>query len=84
MDSSKILDGLLLPLADLFESQNSNRVVTYEASEAEEFEIVRECKANLIAEGSVTNFQGTGGLRFTPAGYSKYRDRVAALRALAS
>jgi hypothetical protein len=82
MIDNEILDSLLLSLADLFESQSNNRVVTFEHSTPEEFEPVRECKATLIAEASAVNFQGTGGLRFTPAGYAKYKDRVAALRAL--
>ena len=82
MADQKIRDGLLLSLADLFESQLSNRVVTLEHSTREEFEPVRESKATLIAEGSAINFQGTGGLRFTPAGYTKYKDHVAALRTL--
>jgi hypothetical protein len=82
MIDNEILDRLLLSLADLFESQVNNRVVTFEHSTPEEFEPVRESKATLIAEGSAVNFQGTGGLRFTPAGYTKYKDRIAALRAL--
>jgi hypothetical protein len=82
MTDNGILDGLLLSLADLFESQISNRVVTLEHSTPEEFEPVRECKATLVAEGSAINFQGTGGLRFTPAGYAKYKSRVDALRTL--
>ena len=73
---------MLLSLAGLFESQISNRVVTLEHSTPEEFEPVRECKAALIAEGSAINFQGTGGLRFTPVGYAKYKAYVAALRTL--
>jgi hypothetical protein len=84
MADNKILDDLLLPLADLFESQVSNRIVTLEPSTPEEFELVRECKAALLAEGSAINFRGTGGLRFTPAGYAKYKDRIAALRSLPS
>lgn len=82
MQDGEILDALLLSLADLFESQVSNRCVTFEASSPEEFEPVRECKATLIAEGSVTNYLGSGGLRFTPTGYTKYKDRVTALRVL--
>jgi hypothetical protein len=82
VSDDKILDGLLLSLADLFESQVNNRVVTFEHSSPAEFEPVRECKASLIAEGAAVNFQGTGGLRFTPAGYAKYRDRITALRTL--
>jgi hypothetical protein len=72
MTDNKILDGLLLSLADLFESQINNRVVIFEHSTPAEFEPVREYKARLIAEGSAVNFQGTGGLRFTSAGYAKY------------
>jgi len=82
MTDGRILDRLLLSLADLFESQINNRVVVFEHSTPVEFEPVRECKATLIAEGSAVNFQGTGGMRFTPAGYTKYLDRITALRTL--
>ena len=81
MTREEILDGLLLPLAGVFESGN-RLVVGPGVQFAEEFEAVRECLAVLEAEGSVTNVEKMGFYRFTPEGYSKFKPRIDALRAL--
>jgi len=78
---NEILNTVLRTLADQFEAGNRH-FATFEPSSVEEYGPLRECLAGLIAEGSVSNYAGMGGYRFTPPGYDKYKSRIAALRAL--
>jgi hypothetical protein len=80
---TKILDQVLLPLADQFEAGVLNRWFSLKPDHSENYEQLRECMAELFAEGSI---QRTGGemFRLTPNGYSKYESRIKALRALSS
>ena len=84
MTYQEVLDDLLLPLADLYESQIQNRVLNLLPPTVENYEARRECLAGLIAEQSVLNYQGTNTYILTPAGYLKYKDRITALRALSA
>ena len=78
---NKILDEIILGLADEFEASNRHPR-TFEPSSREEFEPLRECLASLIAEGSLSEFQKMRCYLLTPTGYLKYKSRVDALRVL--
>jgi hypothetical protein len=82
MDQKKILDSILRSLADHFEA-GKGHWQPIEPESAEEYEPLRECMANLLAEGSV--IQATPGAKvyqLTARGYSIYKARIAALRVL--
>lgn len=53
MIDNKILDKVLLPLADQYESGRSDRCVTLTVTTPEEYEPFQETMARLRAEGSV-------------------------------
>lgn len=82
MRDDKVLDRLLLVLADAFEGHIPKRVFVFKRSASKDFGLIRECLGNctaaLIAEGSATDW--CGGLRLTRQGYAKYKDRIARLR----
>ena len=81
MTKEQILDEILPGLFDEFEA--GNRHPRYiKPSSAEEYEPLRECIAELIAEGSLEDFRKTGIYLLTRDGYSKYKARVVALRSL--
>ena len=82
MVDNKILDQILLPLADQYEAGRNNRCVTLTVTKPEEFEPFRETMASLRAEGSVNLFAGDG-YQITASGYAKYADKIKALRVLA-
>lgn len=80
---AQILDEILTNLADEFEAGN-RKGRWFAPSCAEEFEPLRECIVELVAEGSATSFvtpQWTI-VRLTSDGYQKYKPRVDALRRL--
>lgn len=81
MTHEQILDEILPGLADEFEAGN-RKFRYFKPSSVEEFEPLRECLAQLVAEGSLVDFLKTGSYHFTPAGYAKYRPRIDALRSL--
>jgi hypothetical protein len=81
MIDDNILNQILLPLADQYESGHSGRCVTLKVT-PEEFEPFREAMAALRAEGSIKSFVGEG-YQFTAAGYAKYAEKTHALRVLA-
>jgi hypothetical protein len=81
MTQENILHQIIPALADEFEAGN-RRFRTFQPSNAEEFEPLRECLAILIAEGSLIDFQKTRSYQLTPAGYLKYKDTIRALRAM--
>ncbi len=81
MTREQILDEILPGLADEFEAGN-RRFREFKESSPEEFEPLRECLAMLIAEGSLIDFLKSRSYQFTPAGYTKYKPRIDALRAL--
>jgi hypothetical protein len=87
MTRDEILYSVLLPLADEFEAGNK-RAKTIDPASSEEYELLRECLARLVAEGSLTEFliesQKTGMYQLTNEGYRKYKPRIDALRALPS
>jgi hypothetical protein len=83
MIDNKILDKILLPLADQYESGRNDRCVTLTVTTPEEFEPFRETMAGLRAEGSV-NMPIVGTYQMTASGYTKYADKIRALRVLAS
>lgn len=80
---SKFLDQVLLPLADQFEAGNPNHWYSFRPGELAEFEPLRECMAELVAEGSVLR-DSTGHFQLLATGYAKYLPRIQALRALRS
>lgn len=82
MIDNKILNQVLLPLADQYESGLHDRCVTLKVTTPEEFEPFRETMAALRAEGSVKLFVGEA-YQFTAAGYAKYVEKIQALRVLA-
>ena len=81
MIDNKILDKILLPLADQYESGRNNRCVVLTVTTPGEFEPFRETLAALRAEGSV-NMPIVGTYQMTPNGYAKYADKIRALRVL--
>jgi hypothetical protein len=83
MIDDKILDKVLLTLADQYESGRNDRCATFTVTTPEEFEPFRETMAALRAEGSI-HMPIVGTYQMTPSGYAKYADKVRALRVLAS
>ena len=82
MIDNTILNKVLLPLADRYESGRNDRCVTLTVTTPEEFEPFRETMAVLRAEGSVT-MTPFKSYQMTPSGYAKYADKIRALRVLA-
>ena len=80
---TKILDQVLLPLADQFESGNPSRWFSINPVLIKDYEPFRECMAELFAEGSVSR-SGNDLFRFNASGYAKYLSRIKALRTLHS
>jgi hypothetical protein len=80
MDNA-ILDQVLLPLADQFEAGNPNHWYSFKPGEIGEYEKLRECMGELVAEGSVLR-DIAGLFQFSKNGYVKYLPRIQALRAL--
>ena len=79
--NTAILDQVLIPLAEQFESRK-NRDYWYSFTpDAEEYDALQQCMAELLAEGSVLT-KGNGLFRFSQSGYTKYIHRIRALRAL--
>jgi len=78
--NTAVLDQVLIPLADQFESRTKARWYSF-ALDNKDYEAFRECMAELFAEGSVQT-KGKGLFRFSESGYTKYIHRVRALRAL--
>jgi hypothetical protein len=75
-----ILDQILIPLADQFESGTKVHWYSFDL-DTKDYEAFRECVAELFAEGSVQT-KGEGLFRFSESGYTKYIHRIRALRAL--
>ena len=77
----EVLDEILLGLADNFEAGNPLDVREFKPSYPEEFEPLRECLAEMIAEGWLTQMYPAKVYRLTPAGYRNFKSRIAFLRA---
>jgi hypothetical protein len=77
---TQTLDQVLLPLADQFEAGKPNRVCTFAPGDVTEYERLRECLAELAAEGSV--IRKGNSFQFSASGYAKYLPRIKALRVL--
>lgn len=75
------LDQILIPLADQFEARNRNHWYSFEPSHIIGNEGLRECLAELVAEGSVLKDR-SGRFQISEPGYTKYVHRIRALRAL--
>jgi hypothetical protein len=76
-----ILDQILMPLADQFEAGNTNHWYSFKSGDVTEYEALRECTAELVAEGSILR-SAAGDFKFSQSGYTKYLPRIKALRAL--
>jgi hypothetical protein len=63
-------------------SRKSARARTFEPSCPEEFEPLRECLADMIAEGWVTQRRPLRIYNLAPAGHQNFKPRIQALRAL--
>lgn len=80
--NTTILDKVLIPLAEQFESRkNKDYWYSFTPGDAGEHEALQQCMAELFAEGSVLT-KGKGLFRFSDSGYTKYIHRIRALRAL--
>ncbi len=79
--SDEVLDEILLGLADEFEAGNPHGR-TFEPSCPEEFEPLRECLADMIADGWLTQRRPLRIYNLTRAGYRNFKPRIHALRAL--
>jgi hypothetical protein len=77
----EILGEILLGLADEFEAGNPHGR-TFEPSCPEEFEPLRECLAEMIAEGWLAQRRPLRIYNLTPSGYRNFKPRIQALRAL--
>jgi hypothetical protein len=77
----EILDEILPGLADEFEAGNPHGR-TFEPSCPEEFEPLRECLADMVAEGWLVQRYRMKIYNLTPAGYRQFKPRVQALRVL--
>jgi hypothetical protein len=83
MTQETLLHEVFFCLADAFEGGGRNPFRTITPASAEEYETLREVLASLIAEGSlVRHYLGIDATSLTPAGYQKYKARIAALRVL--
>jgi hypothetical protein len=80
--NDKILNQLLLPLADQYEEGRDDRCVSLAVTTVEEYEPFRETIATLRAEGSVV-MSPFKTYQMTKNGYAKYADKITALRVLA-
>jgi hypothetical protein len=81
--NNTILDQVLLPLADQFEAGNDAHWYGFQPVRADESEPLRECIAELVAEGSVVrNSHRKDLFQFVGTGYWKYLPRIKALRAV--
>lgn len=77
----EILDQILLGLADEFEAgKHQGRFIN--PSSPEEFEPLRECIAEMEAEGWLTRAYRGVAHYLTPEGYRHFKPRIQALRAL--
>ena len=75
-----VLDDILLTLADNYEAENGH-FVSFDHSAPEDFEPLRTCLAELVAEGWLEK-QEMKVYRLTSQGYLKYKPRIDALRSL--
>jgi hypothetical protein len=80
-NKDEVLDEILLPLADEFEAGNP-RGRTFDPSCPEEFEPLRECVADLLAEQWLAQSGPFKIYTLTPAGYRNFKPRIQALRTL--
>jgi hypothetical protein len=80
MTIGEVWDELSLPLADAFESGISSRVVDPGPMFLDTGEVVRECVAMKIAEGSIVNVMEMKVYQLTPAGYARNKPRIDFLR----
>lgn len=88
MANTEILDSFILTLADGFEKPGAPgragaggwRSIT--PASVEERDPLVECLAGLVAESSIERHEVSDLYRLVPAGYARYKDRIAALRTL--
>ena len=81
MVDNKILNKVLLPLADHYEEGRHDRGVSLTVTTVDEYEPFRETMAALRAEGSVS-MAPFKTYRLTESGYAKYVNKIRALRVL--
>ena len=80
MTIDDLWDGLLLTLADVYETGNPRLVADVGVLFPEAFGAIRECLAVKAEEGSLIPVEGTHLYRLTPEGYAKYKSRIDFLR----
>lgn len=78
MFDTEVLDSILLPLADNYES-GKTRVVTIDRPSVENFEPIRTTLAELCSEGYLCTWKGAGYC-ITPRGYLHFKARIDFLR----
>jgi hypothetical protein len=76
------LSELLLPLAEEFETGNRHGV-RLDGSRMAQSEVLRECVAELLAEGWLDQCDLSNRYKLTNAGYKHFGIRMKALRTLA-
>jgi hypothetical protein len=84
MENEKLLDSILLTLADLYEAGN-RYWQPIEPSSVEEYEPLRQLLAQLRAESLIWTRPPTGNngpYQLTAKGYSHFLPKINALRAL--
>jgi hypothetical protein len=84
MQDDKMLDAILLPLADLYEHGNRHWQ-PIDPSSLEEYEPLRELLARLRADRFVVArapIGKSGPYQLTANGYAHFKDRIKALRVL--
>jgi|HubBroStandDraft_6_1064221.scaffolds.fasta_scaffold00185_16 hypothetical protein len=76
--AADLLDPVLLPLADLFESNKNHFAIIHPSSEEEKGPL-REFLSQQVAEGLMVR-SGSDSYRLTPRGYTAYLSRIRSLR----
>ncbi len=79
MSNEKILDEILLPLADAFETFRKGRGVQIGHDATEEYEVFRETIAEQIVLGFI-NRVGQDSYQLTNEGYANHLPRIKELR----
>lgn len=80
--NTELLEQVLLSLAEQFEATGPKYWCSFNPANVTECEQLRECIAELLAEGSVCSDHSAERFQFSRSGYIKHLSRIQALREL--
>ena len=80
--NTELLDQVLLSLAEQFEARGPEYWCSFNPENVTESEQLRECIAELLAEGSIRSNHSAERFQFSRSGYLTYQSRIQALRGL--